>query len=52
MKENENINYTMVENIDQLNIFLKNGQEFPGNPVVRTLNFHYERQNFDPWSGN
>ena len=28
------------------------GQEFPGDPVVKTLDFHCRGHGLDPWSGN
>ena len=31
---------------------LKEKQDFPGGPVVKTLNFHYRGYRFDPWSRN
>ena len=33
-------------------LILRNYQEFPGGPVVRTPRFHCRGPGFDPWSGN
>ena len=33
-------------------LILRNCQEFPGGPVVRTPRFHCRGPGFDPWSGN
>ena len=31
---------------------MKQGQEFPGSPVVKTLRFHCRAHGFNPWLGN
>ena len=31
---------------------LKNHNNNPGDPVVKTQSFHYRGHRFDPWSGN
>ena len=38
--------------IKELNIKKYNYRDFPGNPVVKTLHFHYRGNEFDPWSRN
>ena len=39
---------TLAERIFKLQMC----REFPGSPVVKTLQFHRNRQGFNPWSGN
>ena len=30
----------------------KDGRDFPGGPMVKTLHFRYKTSDFDLWSGN
>ena len=39
----------IMQNFQQLK---KNFWDFPGGPVVKTLRFHCQGREFDPWSGS
>ena len=42
----------VITRIEALFIIVKDGRDFLGGPVVKTLGFHCRGHGFSPWLGN